>query len=324
MIAFKSKNARTIPSQDWYDRSIAELSQRFPEEAPGFFGPDSMTWKIFREPGVLIGSYRALLLQVAHPAVGAGVKIYSNFQKDYLGRAYRTFLNMASIFFGSCSHAKKTAAHLHTMHYRIRGSYPTRSGGVQKFCANDPVLLSWILATLVDTGLQSYQKLRPALSIEEKEQFLQEVQIIAQLMGIPQGYFPESYEKFVSYFKQVLQSNQLEIGLTAKTLSKDILRGPFSFLRRNNELFATGLLPEELIKKYRLPWNLVRRQRFEKRLGLIRWLYARCPQSLRYAPPYYQALYRIAKQQNQAPSFLPRFFHWLAQHFKTPFLIYEF
>ncbi len=323
MTIYQKNELDQIPSEAWYQASIAELSSRFPDDAAGFFGPESVTWKIYREPGILIGSYKALLLQVAHPAVGAGVKIYSNFQKDYLGRAYRTFLNMSSIFFGSCSLAKKTANHLHSMHYRICGSYIQRNGEEKKFCANEPQLLTWILATLVATSIQAYDLLRPALTLEEKNRFIKEAQITAQLMGIPPGFFPESYESFVEYFTRVLESKQLEIGSTAEHLATDILRGPFPFLRKANRLFATALLPKVLIEQYQLEWNKKLAQRFQNRMSFIRRFYSWWPDAIRHAPPYYQALYRVAKSKKESPKKLSVFFHWLGKHIKVPFLIRE-
>ncbi len=323
MTVYQKDNLDPIPSEVWYQASIAELSSRFPNDAAGFFGPESITWKIYREPGILIGSYKALLLQVAHPAVGAGVKIYSNFQKDYLGRAYRTFLNMSSIFFGSCRLAKKTANHLHRMHYRICGTYIKADGTEKKFCANEPQLLTWILATLVETSIQAYELLRPALTLEEKNRFIKEAQITAQLMGIPAGYFPESYESFIEYFTRVLQSKQLEIGSTAEHLATDILRGPFPFLRKTNRLFATALLPKTLIEQYQLEWNKKLEKRFQKRMAFIRRLYAWWPSALRYAPPFYQALYRTAKEKQERPKLLSSFFYCLGQRVKAPFLIRE-
>ena len=288
------QQTKVIPGPDWYRDSIAELDARFPEDVPGFFGPKSITWKIYREPGILLGSHRALLLQVAHPAVAAGVQQYSNFRRDYLGRAHRTFLNMVGIFFGSCRLAKKRAGHLHALHYRVKGTYRNLAGKKRHFCANDPRLLSWILATLVDTSLTAYELLELPLSQAEKERFVEESQIIAQLMGIPVGYYPESYESFYRYYHQMIDEGELEVGATAKSLAKDILRGPFPALQNLNTLFATALLPPRLVEDYQLPWDARREKRFRRYLGRIRRLYHCCPEFLRHAPPYYQAKIRIA------------------------------
>ena len=56
----------------------------------GLFGPRSITWKINRESVLLLGGGRALLLQIAHPLVAAGVGAHSDFRTDPLGRLQRT------------------------------------------------------------------------------------------------------------------------------------------------------------------------------------------------------------------------------------------
>jgi uncharacterized protein (DUF2236 family) len=57
---------------------------------PGLFGPESITWRVNREGVLLLGGGAALILQVAHPLVGAGVAEHSNYREDPWGRLYRT------------------------------------------------------------------------------------------------------------------------------------------------------------------------------------------------------------------------------------------
>ncbi len=316
-----ASNSIQVPDENWYQDSIAQLIKQFPEEAPGFFGPGSMTWRIYREPGILIGSYRALLLQVAHPAVGAGVAFYSNFQKDYLGRAYRTFFNMSSIFFGSRKEALRVAGQLHRMHYRIKGQYRNAQGQSIAYCANQPELLCWILATLVDTSIRSYEHLHGPLSAADKEIFFQESQITAQLMGIPLSSYPESYEDFCHYFQQMLQSKVLAVGATGLDLSEAILRGPFFWGSSIIRLFATGLLPASLRQAYRLPWTERQEKRLQTYLKRIRGFYRFFPVAWRTAPPFYQAQYRVARAAGRRLGGWAWFFHHLGRYIKAPFLI---
>ena len=76
----------------------------------GLFGPDSLTWRVNREGALLLGGGRALLLQVAHPLVAAGVSQHSNYREDPFGRLYRTLDTVTTIVFGSASDAKAVAA----------------------------------------------------------------------------------------------------------------------------------------------------------------------------------------------------------------------
>ncbi|MEM9822996.1 MAG: hypothetical protein AAF985_18090, partial [Bacteroidota bacterium] len=60
-------------SRTAFERQLQFLQAQFPNQAQGFFGPDSVTWRIYREPSLLLGGVSALLLQIAHPAVAEGV-----------------------------------------------------------------------------------------------------------------------------------------------------------------------------------------------------------------------------------------------------------
>src|SRR3989440_9384676 len=48
----------------------------------GLFGPGSLTWRVNREGVLLLGGGAALVLQVAHPLVAAGVEEHSNYRED--------------------------------------------------------------------------------------------------------------------------------------------------------------------------------------------------------------------------------------------------
>src|SRR4051812_10480420 len=72
----------------------------------GLFGPGSMTWRVNREGVLLLGGGRALLLQVAHPLVAAGVSQHSNYREDPFGRLYRTLDTVTTVVFGDTEQAE--------------------------------------------------------------------------------------------------------------------------------------------------------------------------------------------------------------------------
>ena len=72
----------------------------------GLFGPETMTWRVNREGVLLLGGGRALILQVAHPLVAAGVADHSNYREDPWGRLYRTLDLTTKIVFGSAELGK--------------------------------------------------------------------------------------------------------------------------------------------------------------------------------------------------------------------------
>src|SRR4051812_359643 len=92
-----------------------------PGAVEGIFGPHSATWLVSRESALLLGGLRAIVLQIAHPAVAAGVNQSSTFRTDLLGRAQRTFTSTYQMIFGDLHTALIAATRLHNIHSRVLG-----------------------------------------------------------------------------------------------------------------------------------------------------------------------------------------------------------
>ena len=118
------------------------------------FGPGSLTWRVNGEAVLLLGGGRALLLQVAHPGVAAGVAEFSNYREDPWRRLYRTLDTTLSIVFGDDETSKAASTRLRRVHTRVAG---TDDRG-EPYRALDPELLLWVHATLIDTSLAIYTR----------------------------------------------------------------------------------------------------------------------------------------------------------------------
>src|SRR4051794_6004331 len=153
----------------------------------GLFGPDSLTWRVNREGALLLGGGRALLLQVAHPSVAAGVAQHSNYREDPFGRLYRTLDTVTTVVFGSTAEAKEAAARLHRIHTRVKGE--TEDGAA--YVATDPTLIMWVHATLVDTSLLVYETYVGPLSQAEREQYYEEQKLLGEQYGVAIADQPE-------------------------------------------------------------------------------------------------------------------------------------
>ncbi|MBP6828249.1 MAG: DUF2236 domain-containing protein, partial [Saprospiraceae bacterium] len=210
-------------------------------DAAGYFGPDTVTWKLYREPLFVLGGVRALILQIAHPAVADGVARFSNFQADPFGRGYRTFAAMAMIYFGDKRQAEATARRLWRIHSGIRGTYETRFDNFSKvvksernpepetYSANDPGLLFWVLATLTDTTLRVYEWLPVNdLPSDWRERFYEESKIAARLLGIPEEACPADLPAFNAYFSDMLNGNLLGATESCREMAGAIIRHPRS------------------------------------------------------------------------------------------------
>ena len=139
-------------------------------------GPGSISWRVNREAALLLGGGRALLMQVAHPQVAAGVADHSDFQRDPLARLNRTMELSLALTFGSPAEVRGAARQINRTHERVTGA------GYQ---ALDPGLLLWVHATLIDSALLTYRTFIGPLSRDEAEAYYQEAKPIGALLGIP-------------------------------------------------------------------------------------------------------------------------------------------
>ncbi len=292
-------------------------------EATGYFGPETVTWKLYREPLFVLGGVRALILQVAHPAVADGVARFSNFQADPFGRGYRTFAAMAMIYFGDKRQAEATAQRLRRIHSGIRGAYETGFDNFSQvvkseYSANDPDLLFWVLATLTDTTLRVYEWL-PASDLppDWKEQFYEESKIAARLLGISDEVYPANLQDFNRRFSDTLDGPLLGSAETCRAMTHAILHHPRS-PEKLASLFAAGWLPAPLCERLGIDAGAGPVARLERLLRNLSWLYRLIPRPLRYNPAYHQARYRIAKAEGRPPTLTGRFFFWLGKRMKVP------
>jgi uncharacterized protein (DUF2236 family) len=277
----------------------------------GYFGPDSMSWRLYREPVVLLGGFRALLLQIAHPAVGDGVKRFSNFEQDALGRGYRTFRAMATIYFGTQEQADATSERLKRIHSGISGS---------NYRATDHDLQCWVWATLVHTTLVIYAPLRERLRLPDDwdRQFYAESQRMATILGIEEAVIPVDLGAFQAYFEQMLSADGVlgEEEVSA-TLAQSIVYHRW-VPQPMGRLLAIGWLPDFLCKRLQLKVNTGDRQRFERLVRRLARLMLWLPVGIRTSPAWYQASHRIARAKGQKSTIGGYFFTWLGLRMAVP------
>ena len=107
-------------------RALNDVVRGFPHPTrgrdgdPGVFGPGSLAWTINRESVLLLGGARALLMQIAHPQVAAGVADHSDFTRNPYDRLWRTVDAALTVIFGDTN---STLAGAHAMMGWIHMSY---------------------------------------------------------------------------------------------------------------------------------------------------------------------------------------------------------
>jgi uncharacterized protein (DUF2236 family) len=145
----------------------------------GWFGPDSVAWRVHADLGTVIGGLRALLYQTLHPLAMAGVAEHSDYRSDPWGRLHRTAEFVAATTYGTSAEAGAAVARVQHVHEHVRG---TASDG-RPYAADDPALLAWVHATEVDSFLAAYRRYGGGLTDAEADQYVAEMAMIAIAFG---------------------------------------------------------------------------------------------------------------------------------------------
>lgn len=257
----------------------------------GYYGPDSVTWKVGREWAVLLGGGRAVLMQLAHPLVALGVSNHSNYMQDPFGRANRTFLRGEELAFGTSRIARQSARLINNLHKEVHGKLPTDAGRFRRgtpYDARDPQLLLWVHATLVDTVLLCYQTFIKPLTHAEEEQYYQESKRSGHLLGLLPQQMPESVDDLKRYVAEMVASDALAPTLQGRELAFQTLFPPTSIALRPlmhlNFNLTNALLPQAVREIYGFTWSRSQQQAFDLSARSMRLLLPRLPMQLRELP----------------------------------------
>ncbi len=232
----------------------------------GLFTDGSMIRRIGQEALPLLGGGRAVLLQLAHPLVAAGVGDHSNFQSDPLERLYGTLELMHALVFGDRQHVEGALKKFHAMHARINGQISQAIGPYARgrsYTGDDPELKLWVYATLVDTSLISYERFVTPLSAAEREQYYRETKVVARSLGISEADLPPNLTAFGNYMKRMLASDVLAVTDESRELAWHVLDPTVQGLQYASasllRFVTAGLLPERFRHAFGLRWG-ARRQ----------------------------------------------------------------
>ena len=273
---------------------------RRPDPVLGFYGPDSMMWRINREAVLLGAGPAALLLQVAHPLVAEGVAQHSSFEHDPWRRLHGTIRTTMALVFGDGAAANRAVKRLNSVHARVRGDVLDAQARhvAWAYRALDPELLLWVQATLIVTSVRAYQRWVGPLSASEREQFWQEARSVGVRLGIPSSLSPATWPALEDYWRRMLaDAGPVHVTPTARRLSRLIVRPPFPFvpgpLVDLAALPGLALLPPRLRDEFGIVWD-GRRAALARALDVtIRGWVRVVPPSLRQMPQAASAARRI-------------------------------
>lgn len=224
--------------------------------------PDSISWRLFRNPVTLyIGGVAAVLLELGEPRVRAGVWQYSSFRSDPAERMRRTGLGAMITVYGARSRFEAYVRQVNAIHARIAGM--TDAG--QSFRADDPELLRWVQVTASFAFLAAYRTYVHELSAEQRDLYFAEASVGAAYYGVVDA--PRDEAAVGAVFDQtqpLLEPSAALREFLQIQRSAPILPLPLRPLQRVITRAAIGLLPPRLrqqigLSSERAPNNAERR-----------------------------------------------------------------
>ncbi|MFI5889473.1 oxygenase MpaB family protein [Actinoplanes sp. NPDC051513] len=166
----------------------------------GLFGPDSVTWKLHREPILLLGGLRSLYLQALHPRAVAAVSQNSSYRADPWGRLTRTSAYVGTVVWGTTEEVRKIASRVRRLHSRMTAIDP-RTG--EHFPLDEPELLRWVHVAEVESFLTTATRAGVRLTPEEIDGYYTEQLLAAELMGLDPATVPATATEVAMYYDEM-------------------------------------------------------------------------------------------------------------------------
>jgi len=267
---------------------------------PGYFGPDSMMWKVNKEITVLFGGARALLMHAAHPLIAAGARQTSFYQRDPWKRLIRTLSLQNSVTFGTKEEADDSAHRINKLHEVIKGTDGI-TGNV--YDALDHEQLLWVHACLQISSIYFYEKTVKKLTQEEKDQYHRENMLAADLVLINIKEMPQTHEELKQWvIKKSQDKDYLIFTDVAKDVQDIIAGGPVPTHIKPIWPFiaftAFNTLPKEFKELYGVSESTIKDVILKFNLNFLKYTRPFLPPFFRLIPPARWARQRIKSKPN--------------------------
>tara|TARA_B100000161_G_C33504919_1_gene393545 strand:+ start:194 stop:1036 length:843 start_codon:yes stop_codon:yes gene_type:complete len=264
---------------------------------PGYFGPESMMWKVNKEITVLFGGARALLMHAAHPLIAAGARQTSFYQRDPWKRLIRTLSLQNSVTFGTVEEADESAVRINRLHEVIKGKDEI-TGDI--YDALDHEQLLWVHACLQLSSIYFYEQTVKKLTQEEKDKYHKENMLSAKLVLIDTDKMPQTHNELKDWvIKKSKTKDYLLMTDVARDVGDIISGGPvpkhikpiWPFI----SFTAFNTLPNEFKEIYGIKSSIIKSVILKFNLTLLKITRPFLPPFFRLIPPARWAKQRITK-----------------------------
>ncbi|MBC7518370.1 MAG: DUF2236 domain-containing protein [Microbacteriaceae bacterium] len=235
------------------------------------------------EAALIAGGARAILLQLANPAIGHSVAVHSDFAAHPTRRLVNTLSYAYALIYGTAAQIAAVQAMVNRAHLPVQSSF----GETPAYTARDPQLQLWVAATLYDTAVTMHEKVVGPLTAADLDQIYADYAIIGTALQMPAELWPSDREAFARYWATAL--GQLRVDDTVRRVARQLLHpstGPL-WLRAGMplaRLITGGLLPDTLRADYRMPWSVKRQRRFNRAVRVLAALNRVLPRGFREWP----------------------------------------
>jgi uncharacterized protein (DUF2236 family) len=257
----------------------------------GLFEAGSAIRRVNREAVLLLAGPRALLMQLAHPLVAAGVAEHSDFLRDPLGRLLRTLDRTLGVVFGERAHAQACVDAINAAHLRVHGvlTEGTRAFPVgTRYDARDPELLLWVHATLVDSALAAYERLVCPLDGATRDAFVADSAGVATRLGAPDARVPRCAADLDACVAGMLAGPLLEPTPGARRLADAVIHPPLWWFPRAMGdvagVLTLALVPPVLRARFGFAWGPARERAAAVAFRALRASLPLLPRRLRELP----------------------------------------
>jgi uncharacterized protein (DUF2236 family) len=257
-----------------FERSVTQR----PKDG-GLFGPRSMVWRVHRDRSFPLAAIRSLMIQALHPLAMAGVAQHSDWQRDPFGRLAATAGYVLTVTYGDTAAAETAAARVRAVHVHVRGTDAVTG---LPYRAEDPELLLWVHAGMVDSIVHVVRRYGRSLDASDADRYVAEMARFAEIIGVPAPRVPAS----VAALREYLESVELRQATPAASEAIAIVLDPPGLDRDTRELWhdlgqvAVGTLPAWARSMYGFaepPPDLMEREPVRQLIGALDFAFESFP-----------------------------------------------